>query len=774
MTREGTPSLPPTGAPKPSTGLAVLAALLPMLSAFGAMIYQVVASEGPSGWLHLMAEGGFATWLTCLLAAFGALVLAVVLFLCGRGARVPAAIGLFVAALPWLGGLAGMRLGIWRASDAIQFADPASRAMLMAQGIAEASATRFVGTTLSSSLFAGLAMGWGVAAIAQRAPNRKGLLALPFGVAGLLGAVLATALTFAGDGSFLLIFVASIGAAIALGLAGAGAGGDLPHGRAAALAAASGLAAVLAFFAALEASETTGLRNVFGAVANASPEMKATFLARGAAEIVAAKGAAMWGGMLIALTAIGLAAWAFTRAKPSAGRWAGGVALVLVAATTWALDRWVISSVGETMASLTRPPWAAVADFVPAAIESRGRFESVDAIVSPDRVTRVAGGAMAPIPADGTAAPARQQLAELFRQVLPVPEPARPEPEPGSREDIIRRMLDSEQPWGRTEPDRSLVLAVDARIPPRALRAVLDAARDAGADSVVFVGAPPVSPESRAMREQLQDDVPLMANLFDEVTAVRVELQTPALEAAAAADRSLFHGTIGAAPQIPIAARPQGNGTPFVLDTTASVPHRSRWDDDRGADPVRVYLAFGDDATTERIVAALDRVAGIERKQPVVITGAIPGNPAQPVVENPPQVGILGTIGGGSFADILAGGGTGGLGEPGLGQPGGRPTVMGSLPREVIQRVVRRHTAQVRHCYEQALADAPQLEGRVNVRFVIGPDGRVQSASVQDSTLGSAAVESCIAARVRQWEFPAPDGGGVVAVTYPFTFSAGR
>ena len=48
----------------------------------------------------------------------------------------------------------------------------------------------------------------------------------------------------------------------------------------------------------------------------------------------------------------------------------------------------------------------------------------------------------------------------------------------------------------------------------------------------------------------------------------------------------------------------------------------------------------------------------------------------------------------------------------------------------------------------------------------------VQTASITDSTLHDAAVEQCIVTRVRTWTFPAPDGGGVVAVEYPFVFTS--
>lgn len=140
-------------------------------------------------------------------------------------------------------------------------------------------------------------------------------------------------------------------------------------------------------------------------------------------------------------------------------------------------------------------------------------------------------------------------------------------------------------------------------------------------------------------------------------------------------------------------------------------------------------------------------------------------------------LGNLGTIGHG------AGGGTGsGYGRGAGGLRGrtalvprirtGTADVRGSLSREVIRRVIRRHINEVRFCYEQELNQRPDLSGRVLVSFIISPTGAVQSASVGSSTINNARVESCITQAVRRWTFPAPDGGGVVGVNYPFVLDS--
>jgi TonB family protein len=140
-------------------------------------------------------------------------------------------------------------------------------------------------------------------------------------------------------------------------------------------------------------------------------------------------------------------------------------------------------------------------------------------------------------------------------------------------------------------------------------------------------------------------------------------------------------------------------------------------------------------------------------------------------------LGNLGTIGHG------AGGGSGsGYGRGAGGFRGrdakvpqirsGNADVRGSLSKEVIRRVIQRHINEVRFCYEQELNQRPDLAGRVSVKFIISPSGAVQAANVENSSLGAARAEQCIAQAVRRWTFPAPDGGGIVIVSYPFVLEA--
>lgn len=93
----------------------------------------------------------------------------------------------------------------------------------------------------------------------------------------------------------------------------------------------------------------------------------------------------------------------------------------------------------------------------------------------------------------------------------------------------------------------------------------------------------------------------------------------------------------------------------------------------------------------------------------------------------------------------------------------------GTMDREVIRRVIRSHMKEVKYCYEKELMAHKELEGRVQVKFLIGPMGKVATSLIESSSLRNAGTEQCVAEAVRRWEFPKPPSGPVT-VTYPFVF----
>lgn len=102
----------------------------------------------------------------------------------------------------------------------------------------------------------------------------------------------------------------------------------------------------------------------------------------------------------------------------------------------------------------------------------------------------------------------------------------------------------------------------------------------------------------------------------------------------------------------------------------------------------------------------------------------------------------------------------------------GQTTVSGRLPPEVIQRIVRQNYGRFRLCYEQGLSKNPNLEGRVQVRFVIGRDGSVSNVSNGGSDIPDSSVVQCVIRNYYGLSFPQPEGG-IVTVVYPIMFSPG-
>ncbi|MBS1151452.1 MAG: domain/TonB protein [Myxococcaceae bacterium] len=75
-----------------------------------------------------------------------------------------------------------------------------------------------------------------------------------------------------------------------------------------------------------------------------------------------------------------------------------------------------------------------------------------------------------------------------------------------------------------------------------------------------------------------------------------------------------------------------------------------------------------------------------------------------------------------------------------------------------------------RFCFESLLNRFPSLEGKVAVRFMITPSGKVSAASVASSTAQNAELERCVSDRTRLLQFPSGKWNGLVGVTYPFIF----
>jgi hypothetical protein len=165
--------------------------------------------------------------------------------------------------------------------------------------------------------------------------------------------------------------------------------------------------------------------------------------------------------------------------------------------------------------------------------------------------------------------------------------------------------------------------------------------------------------------------------------------------------------------------------------------------------------------------------------------------------ENGAMIGVLGsggaglwgagTLGGSTgLGGLGRGGGSGGSGGFGAG-PGsigrlgsatspsirqGAVQVVGKLPPEVIQRIVRQNFGRFRLCYESGLRTNPALAGTVTIKLVIAKDGSSRQGNIASTDLPDKAVAACILRGFSNLSFPQPESGEVVVV-YPLKLAPG-
>ncbi len=89
-----------------------------------------------------------------------------------------------------------------------------------------------------------------------------------------------------------------------------------------------------------------------------------------------------------------------------------------------------------------------------------------------------------------------------------------------------------------------------------------------------------------------------------------------------------------------------------------------------------------------------------------------------------------------------------------------------------IEAVVKQRAGAIRACYESELQLRDDLSGKVVIRWTIDPEGRVDGASVTNSTMSNEKVERCMMTVIRRMRFQKPDSG-ICIVQWPFVFSPG-
>jgi hypothetical protein len=98
----------------------------------------------------------------------------------------------------------------------------------------------------------------------------------------------------------------------------------------------------------------------------------------------------------------------------------------------------------------------------------------------------------------------------------------------------------------------------------------------------------------------------------------------------------------------------------------------------------------------------------------------------------------------------------------------------GTLDKAAIAGAIRSKLKVVQACFERALAKNPQLEGKMVLEIVIGATGAVTRVTEVEEQFPDQQVVTCVSKEVERLKFPAPEGGGIVTVRYPFVFKAAQ
>lgn len=95
----------------------------------------------------------------------------------------------------------------------------------------------------------------------------------------------------------------------------------------------------------------------------------------------------------------------------------------------------------------------------------------------------------------------------------------------------------------------------------------------------------------------------------------------------------------------------------------------------------------------------------------------------------------------------------------------------GFCDQAAVKRTIMGRSGAYRACYEQELQRYGTLEGRLELRFTIEPDGAVSGIAATVNELNKN-VEACVVRQVQQLKFLKPDGG-ICVIRWPFRFQPG-
>ncbi|HEY8074317.1 MAG TPA: AgmX/PglI C-terminal domain-containing protein [Labilithrix sp.] len=92
--------------------------------------------------------------------------------------------------------------------------------------------------------------------------------------------------------------------------------------------------------------------------------------------------------------------------------------------------------------------------------------------------------------------------------------------------------------------------------------------------------------------------------------------------------------------------------------------------------------------------------------------------------------------------------------------------------RDDIKTIILTHRDEARACYDKALKDHPGIEGDIEIKWTIDPDGNVTSPEVDDgrSQIHEPSVGKCIIDVIKNIKFAKSEKGYESHARYPFNF----
>lgn len=136
----------------------------------------------------------------------------------------------------------------------------------------------------------------------------------------------------------------------------------------------------------------------------------------------------------------------------------------------------------------------------------------------------------------------------------------------------------------------------------------------------------------------------------------------------------------------------------------------------------------------------------------------------------------VGTKGGSGYGTGVGGSGFGNKDSVDVRPGGAEEEFIGSIDKEAVRRAVKSALQSFKACYDREYKKDTKLEGKVVISWEIHEKGVAKNARVlkDKSTLGNAAVEECVRARLLTLRFPEPPPGSMAEAVYPFLFQGQR